>query len=59
MTEGLGLHWTRQPDLDLWEQTLVTKSGHAATLLWIRREEGPDEEEDEGGPEELGMPGFR
>lgn len=53
------LSWTDQADLDLFEQTRVANKGHAVTLLWA---DIPDPDEDDGddpGRPELGMPGFR
>lgn len=47
--------WTGRPDLDFFEQTRLTRDGHAVTLLWA---DLPDEDEDDGPPE-LGMPRFR
>lgn len=48
--------WTGRSDFELYEQTRVTPSGHAVTLLWA---ELPDDQEEDGGVKELGMPGFR
>ena len=47
--------WTGRSNLELYEQTRVANKGHAVTLLWA---ELPEDEED-GGLDELGMPGFR
>ena len=48
--------WTGRSDLELFEQTPVANNGHAVTLLWA---ELPDDDEDNGNLDELGMPGFR
>jgi hypothetical protein len=48
--------WTGRSDFDLYEQTRVSPSGHAVTLLSA---ELPDEEDKDGGLKELGMPAFR
>lgn len=53
------LSWTSRTDLDLYEQTRVGNKGHAVTLLWA---DSPDPDEDDGedpGRPELGMPTFR
>ena len=57
MVEGPTIAWTDAEDVAIFEQTRVGKNGHAVTLLWADLPEGGDA--DEGGPEELGMPGFR
>ena len=48
--------WTGRSNLALFEQTRVANNGHAVTLLWA---ELPDDDEDNGGLNELGIPGFR
>lgn len=48
--------WTGRSNLELFEQTRVAKNGHAVTLLWAELQE---DQEDDGGLKELGMPGFR
>ena len=48
--------WTGRTGFDLHEQTRVTASGHAVTLL---RADIPDENNDHGGLAELDVPGFR
>ncbi|KUJ76892.1 hypothetical protein AVO45_10385 [Ruegeria marisrubri] len=48
--------WTGRSNLELYEQTRVAANGHAVTLLWA---ELPEDDKDDGGPKELGMPGFR
>lgn len=47
--------WTGRSGLELYEQTRVAPNGHAVTLLWA---ELPEDDEDDGGLKELGMPGF-
>ncbi|MFZ3585089.1 ImmA/IrrE family metallo-endopeptidase [Loktanella sp. DJP18] len=49
--------WTSQPDLDLYEQTRVSKTGHAVTLFWADTI-NEDDSTDDGHPE-LDMPKFR
>lgn len=57
MVETSPLAWTNRPDTEIWEQTRVGKNGHAVTLLWA---DLPDEDEDDDrGLPELGLPGFR
>lgn len=55
--ETHALAWTDRPDLELYEQTRVSETGHAVTLLWAVT---PDEDDaaDDGRPE-LDMPHFR
>lgn len=48
--------WTGRTGFELHEQTRVTSSGHAVTLLWADISE---DEEDDGGLPELGTPRFR
>lgn len=57
LQETHSIVWTSQPDLDLYEQTRVSNTGHAITLLWA---DLPDDENDtDGSRPELGMPAFR
>ncbi len=55
-TETHGIAWTRRPELDLFEQTRLGKSGHAVTLLWA---ELPDDDDEDDLLPELGAPRFR
>ena len=51
-TETHSQAWTNRPDLTLFEQTRLTRGGHAVTLLWA---EMPDEGGEDDLPE-LDMP---
>ena len=57
MNEVHGLTWSKNPELGLREQTRVGQNGYAVTLLWADIPE--EEEDDDGGLPELGLPGFR
>jgi hypothetical protein len=48
--------WTGRSNLELFEQTRVAPSGHAVTLLWAELSE---DDNDDGGLKELGIPVFR
>jgi hypothetical protein len=48
--------WTGRSGLELYEQTRVAPSGYAVTLLWA---ELPEDDNDNGGLQELGVPVFR
>lgn len=54
--EADGHIWTGRSNLELYEQTRVAPSGHAVTLLWA---ELPEDDEKDGGLDEIGTPGFR
>lgn len=55
-TETHGIAWTRRPELDLFEQTRLSKNGHAVTLLWA---DLPDDDDEDDLLPELGTPRFR
>jgi len=55
-SEAHSLAWTNRPGLNLVEQTRLARKGHAVTLLWA---DLPEEDEDDSGLPELGLPGFR
>ena len=48
--------WTGRSGIELYEQSRVAPSGHAVTLLWTNL---PEDDEDDRGLKELGVPGFR
>lgn len=57
LCETQALAWTNYPDLEIREQTRLTNNRHTVTLLWAER---PDEDDsDDGGLPEIGMPRFR
>ena len=41
------------PGLDLWEEILIGRSGHAVTLLWIDRDEVRSEDDRGEGEGEI------
>lgn len=56
MAESAAAAWTDREGVEIYEQTRVGLDGHAVTLLWADLPD--DDDTDEGGPTELGMPGF-
>jgi len=52
--------WTSRDDIEIFEQTRRSASGHAVTLLWADMH-GPDDLDEEPDPyhHELGEPKFR
>jgi hypothetical protein len=59
MQETTSLFWINRPEVALAEQTRLGRDGYAVTLLWAEQTEPEDDEEDDGGLEELDMPRFR
>ena len=57
MVESPAAAWTDRDGVKIYEQTRVGRDGHAVTLLWADLPD--DDDADEDGPKELGMPGFR
>lgn len=55
VTEANPLAWLSRSDIELFEQTRVAGNGHAVTMLWADQ---PENDDDDGGLKELGMPGF-
>lgn len=56
LTEATALHWLKDPEIMLFEQTRVGKNGYSTTLLWAEK---PDDENDENfGLAELSAPRF-
>jgi len=55
VTETNPLAWLSRSDIELFEQTRVAGNGHAVTMLWADQ---PENDDDDGGLKELGMPGF-
>jgi hypothetical protein len=54
------LWWMNPSDVELTEQTRLGRDGQAVTLLWATRPaNAEDDEDDDGGLEELDMPRFR
>ncbi|MGK7651958.1 ImmA/IrrE family metallo-endopeptidase [Roseovarius sp. B08] len=59
-SESPPMAWTSRDDIEIFEQTRRSPSGHAVTLLWADTP-GPDDLDEEPDPyhRELGEPGFR
>ncbi|KRS12691.1 hypothetical protein XM53_08850 [Roseovarius atlanticus] len=59
-SESPPMAWTSSDDIEIFEQTRQSPSGHAVTLLWADKP-GPDDLDEEPDPyhRELGEPGFR
>jgi hypothetical protein len=51
------LFWISRSEVALAEQTRLGRDGYAVTLLWAEQTE-PEDDEDDGGFEELDMPRF-
>ncbi|MDF2235718.1 hypothetical protein P2H44_24445 [Albimonas sp. CAU 1670] len=47
MREATPAAWLSEPDVELFEQTSVSASGRATTLLWTKLPDAGDDEEDE------------
>tara|TARA_R110002049_G_scaffold295840_1_gene483503 strand:+ start:2130 stop:2978 length:849 start_codon:yes stop_codon:yes gene_type:complete len=58
LCETHSLSWISKADLELYEQTRSGNNGYAVTMLWADLPENGEDEGD-GSPSELGMPGFR
>ncbi|WP_347310761.1 ImmA/IrrE family metallo-endopeptidase [Defluviimonas sp. SAOS-178_SWC] len=56
MVDSPAAAWTDRDGVEIYEQTRVGRDGHAVTLLWADLPD--DDDADEGGPAELGMPEF-
>lgn len=56
MVDSPAAAWTDRDGVEIYEQTRIGRDGHAVTLLWADLPNVHDAEE--GGPTELGMPGF-
>ncbi|MCB2117490.1 MAG: hypothetical protein KDE00_14650 [Rhodobacteraceae bacterium] len=56
MADSPAAAWTDRDGVEIYEQTRVGRDGHAVTLLWTDLPHEGDA--DEGGPAELGVPGF-
>lgn len=57
IVESPAVAWTDREGVEIYEQTRVGRDGHAVTLLWADLPH--DDDADEGGPTEIGMPEFR
>ncbi len=56
MVDSPAAAWTDRDGVEIYEQTRVGRDGHAVTLRWADLLD--DDDTDEGGPTELGVPGF-
>jgi hypothetical protein len=57
--ETPSIAWTNESDIELYEQSWRSPSGHAVTLLWAEMPDHEDDAEDDSSQRERDLPGFR
>ena len=57
--ETPSIAWTNDSDIELYEQSWRSPSGHAVTLLWAEIPDHEDDDEDDSSQREGDLPGFR